>query len=648
MEKDTAYQAEATKQMYGLPARYEVRERIALGSKGVVLHAFDLQLRREVAFKIFNFETAEDRTAQERFLREAKSLAILDHPNIVKILNWGVTEKGQSFIVMELLSGESLAEALGKNKTMDSRRFYQIFSQVISALAQIHSVGIVHRNCQPGSIMLSQDNEAGCLVKIIDFGIIRKEAGKQANVPQLTTSYELLGSPEYMSPEQCRNGEASSLSDIYSLGCTMYECLSGKPPFHGATPAETMYQQMSVEPARLEFARKNSKSDRLAVVIDRCLKKDPQARPQSAKDVQCELDAIFTGGERELGLPGDKKASGIRLSKPVVISVLIACGIALATAAPFLNRPSSLPETEVVSSHAGLKSGRSLFTRIKQLKDEVNYWAHNPPRKGNSNDEKSLNALLDQAGKIIADARSQHADGARFACLQIRAELMDLVHSSLPDQIQNQREAFEMCGPGSGACQWSARALTELYLELPDLEKAEQAVAWISANPPEAKQTGKYMDIPDELWKWEGSGASTVENLMLGKIACRRGDFARAKSLFARAEQLEVENAEHFSCLVAMVEAEADCFWNMGRRTEALDRLRNVEEILCQQNPDILQNEITSDFIPIAERFSRFNDKGSAKKTISDGIALSRRANCPVQEQEKLNEALQRLTEKES
>lgn len=313
----------------GLPSRYQPRGALGQGGMGVVLKAIDTELDTEVAIKLLTFDGATDRNVQSRFLREARALAALDHQNIVKIRTSGVTEEGIPFHVMELLSGESLRDELERTGKLDANRFHEIFRQILSGLGNAHKQKIVHRDLKPSNIMLCQ-GQFGLEVKVIDFGIARIDRQSDAD-ETLTVTDNIIGSPIYMSPEQCQGMRSDQYSDIYSLGCMMYECLTGAPPFDGDSAFQIMYLHMTAPPASLESRATSTNEQRLGILVDRCLKKRPQDRPQSLAEVEQELKQIFDstlhgvqGFSSSCHAPSNKTASSRSALLVLILCALVA------------------------------------------------------------------------------------------------------------------------------------------------------------------------------------------------------------------------------------------------------------------------------------------------------------------------------------
>lgn len=265
--------------------RFELIEKIGQGGMGVVYKATDVELSRTVAIKLLTVDSGADSVARDRFLREGKAAALLDHRNVVKIHSSGITEEGNPYHIMELLNGDSLQDLLQLGP-LNVSTFWEVMSAVLDGLAHLHEHGIVHRDLKPSNIVLSQALDGTIVPKIIDFGIVRLLEKSQTDAT-LTRTNVAVGSPKYMSPEQCRGVQVDQRTDIYALGCIMYECLSGSVPFVAESPLDLMYKQLTDEPEPLLFA--GAGGAELSKVILRCLEKDPDKRPQTALELKEEL-----------------------------------------------------------------------------------------------------------------------------------------------------------------------------------------------------------------------------------------------------------------------------------------------------------------------------------------------------------------------
>lgn len=273
---------------------YQLRSKIGAGGMGEVYRARDTRLDRDVAVKILPEHLADNPEALRRFEREAKAVAALSHPNILSIHDFG-TEAGVSYTVMELLEGETLRACLPQS-ALDWHRAVEIGIAVAEGLAAAHAKGIVHRDLKPENIFLTEDGQ----VKILDFGIARVKHIVTADSETLTSLEitrpgTIMGTIGYMSPEQVRGEEANAPSDMFSLGCVLYEMASGRRPFAHATTAETIAAILKEEPAALTYVNPKIPGE-LERVIRHCLEKKPGERFQSARDLAFDLKSLLGSG----------------------------------------------------------------------------------------------------------------------------------------------------------------------------------------------------------------------------------------------------------------------------------------------------------------------------------------------------------------
>lgn len=262
-----------------LAGRYELVEVIGRGGMGTVYRASDLVLRRSVAVKLLPGLLADqDPTSVERFEREARAAAALNNPAVVAVYDTGADETTR-FIVMELISGDSLEAILRDDGPLDPDRATGIASRVADALAAAHAAGIVHRDIKPANVMVAEDGS----VKVLDFGIARA-----MDATTVTQNASVLGTAAYMAPERALGKPADERSDIYSLGCVLYALLAGHPPFKGDSAAAVLNQHANVAPRPLRG--ENSRVSRqLDAFVMQMLAKSPDDRPQTAAEVRDRL-----------------------------------------------------------------------------------------------------------------------------------------------------------------------------------------------------------------------------------------------------------------------------------------------------------------------------------------------------------------------
>lgn len=264
---------------------YVLTSVLAKGGMGVVFKARHLQLERVYALKLLT-PMQSSSANWRRFELEAKTLAKLEHKNVVQIFNMGVDARGCPYYVMELLQGQSMAEALERGAPLTVPQFIQSFLDVCSALKLAHSKGIVHRDIKPSNLILVDSNSPVKLTKVVDFGIARLLGVEGQSVQSLTAPGEIFGSPLYMSPEQTLGLPVTSASDIYSLGCTMYEAFTGSPPFKGQTALATM--MMHQTDAMPEISRQDCTSREFEVIdqiLAKCMEKQASDRFETVGNI---------------------------------------------------------------------------------------------------------------------------------------------------------------------------------------------------------------------------------------------------------------------------------------------------------------------------------------------------------------------------
>jgi beta-lactam-binding protein with PASTA domain/predicted Ser/Thr protein kinase len=270
--------------------RYRILRKLGSGGMANVYLAEDEELGRRVAIKILNDRHASDDSFVERFRREAKNAAGLSHPNIVSVYDRGEAE-GTYYIAMEYLEGRSLKDRIVSEGALPISAAIEVARQILRAVGFAHRRGIVHRDIKPHNVLLAQEgaSDGDPRFKVTDFGISRTAAS------QMTEAGSIVGTAQYLSPEQARGAPVDQRSDIYSVGIVLYELLTGKLPFTGETPLEIAMKHLSEIPTAPSELRPDIPAD-LDMVVLRALAKDPEDRYQSADEMERELARVAAGG----------------------------------------------------------------------------------------------------------------------------------------------------------------------------------------------------------------------------------------------------------------------------------------------------------------------------------------------------------------
>ncbi len=291
-----------------LGGRYELDGVVGRGGMAEVYRARDIRLDRIVAVKTLREDLARDQTFQARFRREAQSAASLNHPSIVAVYDTGEDMTGPAhvpYIVMEYVDGRTLRELLRDDRRLLPERALEITDGVLRALDYSHRNGIIHRDIKPGNVMLTRSAE----VKVMDFGIARAMSDTQAT---MTQTAQVIGTAQYLSPEQARGERVDARSDLYSTGCLLYELLTGRPPFTGDSPVAIAYQHVRENPIPPSRIDPEIPPWADAIVL-KAMAKDPADRYQSAAEMRTDIQRALSGvpvaapSQTEMYAPGTQR-----------------------------------------------------------------------------------------------------------------------------------------------------------------------------------------------------------------------------------------------------------------------------------------------------------------------------------------------------
>jgi serine/threonine protein kinase len=330
-----------------LGGRYELRTIIGSGGMATVWRAVDTRLQRDVAVKILSHRLSSDDTFQRRFAREARHVASLSDPNIVSVFDFGI-DGDQAYIVMELVVGQSLRSLLNDTGTLTGPVVMALARDVLKGLAHAHEAGLVHRDIKPANILITSTGRA----EIADFGIARSHG----DTTEIATQGLFTGTLVYSSPEQLAGDEVGPPSDLYAVGCVLYECLMGQPPFSPDDVAKAVMQHRFAEPKPITAP--GDVPPRMIAAIMRSLEKDPRDRFQTASAMMAELldtERTITQVSPLRPLPVPRKTRGRYAVLAAFVALVAVVGIVKGETRP----PRSSQQSQMIAGDM-LKQGQFL------------------------------------------------------------------------------------------------------------------------------------------------------------------------------------------------------------------------------------------------------------------------------------------------
>jgi len=267
-----------------LEGRYVIQERIAAGAMGVVYRGERLRLGRAVAIKFLHASLADDPARRQRFEIEAIAMARLDHPHCATVIDVGI-HREMPYVVMDFIRGVTLRDVLDDGR-LETTRALTLMRQILAGLAHAHELGVIHRDVKPANVMLSDRGLLGEQARILDFGLARLREGNAG-----LTAGMVIGTPAYMSPEQCKGGVIDARADVYACGVLLFEMLTGQKPFEHDEPLEILRMQLHTPPPRLADVAPDLVHPGLEAVVARALVKDPDQRYPTVAELSAAIDA---------------------------------------------------------------------------------------------------------------------------------------------------------------------------------------------------------------------------------------------------------------------------------------------------------------------------------------------------------------------
>ena len=296
-----------TETQYRRVGKFELHELIGEGAMGAVWKAYDSVIRRFVALKLLPGSVGRSTDARDRFLREARAAGALQHPNIVTLYELGEEDR-QLFIAMELVDGHDLSSLIALREPLALERKLDIVIEVLQGLSYAHERGVIHRDIKPSNVRIASDGS----VKIMDFGIARLQSA------EVTGSGAIVGTPTYMAPEQITNGAITPATDVFAVGCLLYELLSYQKPFEGETVHGVLYQVLTTDPKPLRTMAPSIPAA-LERVVSKAMNKVPEERYETARQMQSSLFSIraaLSGASASSGAPTAPWSPTLRTARP--------------------------------------------------------------------------------------------------------------------------------------------------------------------------------------------------------------------------------------------------------------------------------------------------------------------------------------------
>jgi len=294
--------------------KYKILSLLGRGGVGSVYLVEHVFLKQQLALKVLDGKQVLDDAQVRRFQQEAKAAFSLEHPNLVKVQDYGVLESDQPYLVMEYIQGVNLTQFMKEHGALKPQLAAVIFAQLCAGMAHAHRKSVIHRDIKPSNIMLVESVMPGTpgSAKIVDFGIAKLTRDEDGEIQSLTRTGEIFGSPLYMSPEQCAGGKIDQRTDLYSLGCAMFESLTGMPPHVGANALSTMIMHVDEKAPRLSDKSIADFPEELERIVDKLLKKDPSERYQNFDDVAADLSNLYSQGLHAQPASEPKKVQPVR------------------------------------------------------------------------------------------------------------------------------------------------------------------------------------------------------------------------------------------------------------------------------------------------------------------------------------------------
>jgi TolB-like protein/Flp pilus assembly protein TadD len=572
---------------------YEITDLLGKGGMGEVYRARDTKLERDVALKVLPAAMAADPARLERFEREAKTVAGLNHPHIVTLYSVEEAE-GVRFLTMELVEGQGLDRIVTPDG-LELSKVFDIGIAVADALAAAHEKGIVHRDLKPANVMITKDGR----VKVLDFGLaklIRETPAEEeaTEVADLTRDGAQLGTVPYMSPEQLRGQDVDARSDIFSLGILIFELATGKRPFDGASSADVISSILRETPSRVTQLRSDLPSQ-LERIVARCLAKEPERRFQSAGEVYSELEALRRQVDSGVGEAGNvyfgsnlRRSEGLWVGLTVVAVVIVALVLFLGPGDRPARHGVSLPEGGETAVPVGLSlDPRSIavmaFADMSPGKDQEYF--------SDGIAEELLNVLARVPKlKVVSRSSSFSYKGKDVPLTQVARELgvAHILEGSVRKAGNTVRITAQLIEAGSDSQLWSEtydRELDDIFAIQDDIafDVVEHLKVTLLGESPQIQQA--LDDQPTESVEAYQAYLQGLEQLNAPGFS--RNSFELGVQMFERAIAIDREFALAYARLSSM---NARMYhYGFDRTPERLARAKAAAESALELEPDLAE-----------------------------------------------------------
>jgi serine/threonine protein kinase len=408
--------------------RYEVVAFLGSGGMSVVYKGRHRLMNKMVAIKMLHSKLLGDTLTMKRFQQEAEGTSRLGHNNVVTVHDFGVTDSQQPYLVMDFVAGKTIAQILDQNGFIPVERSLNIFVQICQGLNHAHKHGIIHRDLKPSNIMLL-DSVEGELVKILDFGLAKLLPTDGESVQKLTQTGEFFGTAYYMSPEQCAGNAIDLRSDIYSLGCVMYETLVGLPPFMADNVLKTMQCHSNEIPRTFREVRQDIEIPAaLETIVRKCIEKKPEDRYQSVdellKELRSQLDGLRSGSVPTAATPIPVVVSAQPRRKRLMAYAAAGFIFAFGTLVLVSKMSSSTPETPDSAWKNFDSTGQQAFEHSNYAEAEKQFQqALKEAERFGDHDRRLLSTLHKLSDVYYVEGKYDLADQIEARTAQIKQQI---------------------------------------------------------------------------------------------------------------------------------------------------------------------------------------------------------------------------------